>query len=157
MSLHATAVVHGERGVLILGPSGSGKSALALALIARARGLGAFAALVGDDRVFVREASGRLIARGAANMAGIVERRLAGLIAVRHEPAAIVRLVVDLGERQGAMAADARRQRQLDRRRGRAAASGARFRPERLRSGARGRRAIGCFDGGEPGASANFA
>ena len=35
-SLHATAVVHGESGILILGPSGSGKSALALALMARA-------------------------------------------------------------------------------------------------------------------------
>ena len=39
-SLHATAVVHGESGVLILGPSGSGKSALALALMARASARG---------------------------------------------------------------------------------------------------------------------
>lgn len=99
MSLHATAVIHGESGVLIVGPSGSGKSALALALMARARGLGAFAALIGDDRVFVREACGRLIAWGAANTAGTIERRMAGLIAVRHEPAAIVRLAVELGER----------------------------------------------------------
>ncbi len=37
ISLHATAVIYGESGVLILGPSGSGKSALALALMARAR------------------------------------------------------------------------------------------------------------------------
>ena len=36
--LHATAVIDGESGVLILGPSGSGKSALALALMARATG-----------------------------------------------------------------------------------------------------------------------
>jgi serine kinase of HPr protein (carbohydrate metabolism regulator) len=98
-SLHATAVIHGESGVLILGPSGSGKSALALALMARARAVGAFAALVGDDRVFVREASGRLIAWGAANMAGTIERRMAGLIAVRHEPAAVIRLAVELGQR----------------------------------------------------------
>lgn len=98
-SLHATAVIHGESGVLILGPSGSGKSALALALMARARGAGAFAALIGDDRVFVRGASGRLIAWGAVNMAGTIERRMAGLIGVRHEPAAIVRLAVELSER----------------------------------------------------------
>jgi HPr kinase/phosphorylase len=98
-SLHATAIVHGESGVLIVGPSGSGKSALALALMARASGAGAFAALIGDDRVFVRNAHGRLIAWGAANMAGVVERRMAGLIAVRHEPAAIVRLAVELCER----------------------------------------------------------
>jgi HPr kinase/phosphorylase len=98
-SLHATAVIHGEYGVLILGPSGSGKSALALALMARASGAGAFGALIGDDRIFVRKTDGRLIASGAAIMAGVIERRMAGLIQVRHEPAAIVRLAVELCER----------------------------------------------------------
>jgi HPr kinase/phosphorylase len=98
-SLHATAVIHGESGVLILGPSGSGKSALALALMARARRAGAFAALIGDDRIFVRKAEGRLVASGAANMAGVIERRMVGLIAVPHEPATIVRLVIELCER----------------------------------------------------------
>lgn len=97
--LHATAVIYGESGVLILGPSGSGKSALALALLARARDAGAFGALIGDDRIYVREAEGRLVATGAANMAGMIERRMAGLIAVQHEPAAIVRLAVELSER----------------------------------------------------------
>ena len=98
-SLHATAVIHGESGVLILGPSGSGKSALALALMARASAAGAFGALIGDDRIFVSEAHGRLVARGAANMAGVIERRAAGLITVRHEPATVVRLAVELCER----------------------------------------------------------
>ena len=97
--LHATAVIHGESSVLILGPSGSGKSGLALALIARAEGCGAFGALIGDDRVYVREANGRLIATGAAHMAGTIERRSAGLIAVRHEPATVVRLAVELSGR----------------------------------------------------------
>ena len=49
--IHATAIVYGEMGVLILGPSGSGKSALALALLARAHDAAAFGAIVGDDRV----------------------------------------------------------------------------------------------------------
>jgi HPr kinase/phosphorylase len=98
-SLHATAVIHGESGVLILGPSGSGKSALALSLMARATGAGAFCALIGDDRVFVRKAGDRLIAWGAANMAGVIERRMAGLVTVRHEPAGIMRLAVELCER----------------------------------------------------------
>jgi HPr kinase/phosphorylase len=99
-SLHATAVVYGEFGVLILGPSGSGKSALALALMARASSQGAFSALIGDDRIFVSKAHGRLIARGASNMAGVIERRTAGLLAVRHEPATVVRLAVELCERE---------------------------------------------------------
>ena len=98
-SLHATAVIRGESGVLILGPSGSGKSALALALMAHARAAGAFSALIGDDRIFVTRAHGRLIARGASNMAGVIERRTAGLISVRHEPAAVLRLAVELCER----------------------------------------------------------
>jgi HPr kinase/phosphorylase len=98
-ALHATAVIYSEFGVLILGPSGSGKSALALALIARASNMGIFGALIGDDRVVVTTAHGRLVARGAANMAGLIERRAAGVIAVRHEPATVVRLAVDLCER----------------------------------------------------------
>jgi HPr kinase/phosphorylase len=99
IGLHATAVIYGESGILILGPSGSGKSALALALLARASGTGAFGALIGDDRVYVREAGGQLVASGAASMAGIIERRAAGLIAVRQEPAAIIRLAVELSGR----------------------------------------------------------
>jgi HPr kinase/phosphorylase len=97
--LHATAVIYGECGVLICGPSGSGKSALALALMARADDVGAFGALIGDDRIYLREAKGRLVASGAANMFGIIERRATGLLAVRHEAAAIVRLAVELCER----------------------------------------------------------
>jgi HPr kinase/phosphorylase len=100
IGLHATAMIYGEAGVLILGPSGSGKSALALALMARAKAAGAFCALIGDDRIFVRNADNRLIARGAANMAGLIERRTVGLIAVQHEAAAIIRLAVELCERE---------------------------------------------------------
>ena len=75
--------------------------------MARARGAGAFGALIGDDRVCVRKAGGRLVASGRANMAGLIERRMAGLIAVPHEPAAVVRLVVELSERRTSMAAPA--------------------------------------------------
>jgi HPr kinase/phosphorylase len=96
--MHATAVIYGEDGVLILGPSGSGKSALALALLARARSAGVFAALIGDDRVWVRRAGGRLIALGAQDLAGVIERRMAGLLTVAAERAAVVRLIVELSE-----------------------------------------------------------
>ena len=106
--LHATAVIHGDSGVLILGPSGSGKSALALALMARASDAGLFGALIGDDRIYVRKAQGRLVATGAAKMAGMIERRMAGLIAVRHEPAAIVRLAVELTRARTSVAENAR-------------------------------------------------
>ena len=97
--IHATAVVYGECGVLILGPSGSGKSALALALLGRARDAGVFGALVADDRVWVRRAGWRLMASGAPHVAGLIERRMVGLVTTPHEPAALVGLAVELSER----------------------------------------------------------
>ena len=94
--LHATAVVYGESGLIILGASGSGKSALALALLAQAKMTGRFGALIGDDRVWVRAACGRLVASGAPHMAGLIERRAAGLQSAPSEPAMVVRLIVEL-------------------------------------------------------------
>ena len=94
--VHATAVVYGESGIIVLGSSGSGKSALALALLARASLAGRFGALIGDDRVWIRPAGGRLIAAGAPHMAGLIERRAAGVLSAPSEPAAVIRLVVEL-------------------------------------------------------------
>ena len=49
-TVHASAVLIGARAVLIRGPSGSGKSQLALGLIEAARGGAlAFARLVADE------------------------------------------------------------------------------------------------------------
>lgn len=95
--VHATAVAFGAGGVLILGPSGAGKSALALALIEAARRAGRFARLVGDDRVSLSAAHGRLIARPHPAIAGRIERRGSGLETTAHEPASAISLVIDLG------------------------------------------------------------
>ncbi len=96
--IHACAIVVGERGVLIRGPSGAGKSALSLALIHRARACGRFTALVADDRVYLRAASGRLLAAGVPGYEGLIERRGEGLLVEAHEPRTAIRLVVDLAE-----------------------------------------------------------
>jgi serine kinase of HPr protein (carbohydrate metabolism regulator) len=98
-ALHATALVVGEMGVLLRGPSGAGKSSLALALIWAARERACFAALIADDRTFARAFGDRLVARGAPEFAGRIERRFEGLVAVAAEPAAVIRLVVDLAGR----------------------------------------------------------
>jgi serine kinase of HPr protein (carbohydrate metabolism regulator) len=98
--LHATAVLVGERGVVLRGPSGAGKSLLALALIERVRRDGGFAALVADDRVWLEAHGGRLLAQGAAATAGLCERRGFGLVAAPHEREAVIRLVVDLASRE---------------------------------------------------------
>ncbi|HEY8581259.1 MAG TPA: aldolase [Beijerinckiaceae bacterium] len=95
-ALHATAIVAGEAGVVIRGASGAGKSALALALVAAARQAGAFARLVGDDRLLLSVANGLLIARPHPAIAGRVERRGQGIGAVEHEAGVVVRCVIDL-------------------------------------------------------------
>jgi HPr kinase/phosphorylase len=91
-TLHASCVVLGEAGVLIRGPSGSGKSQLARRLVSAYPG---FARLVCDDRVRVEALNGRLLARPVPAIAGMLEIRGLGLMATASEPAAVVRLVVD--------------------------------------------------------------
>lgn len=95
-TVHATAFLIADRGVLVLGPSGSGKSALAQETIAAARGAGLFAALVGDDRVHLTASGGRLVAESPETLRGGLEVRGAGLFAVAAEPAAIIHLVARL-------------------------------------------------------------
>ena len=93
---HASAIVIAEAGVLILGPSGSGKSALAFRLIAAGAEAGYFARLVGDDRVGISTHGNRLIARGHAAILGKIERRGHGIVEVPFLPAAVLRLAVRL-------------------------------------------------------------
>jgi serine kinase of HPr protein (carbohydrate metabolism regulator) len=96
-TVHASAVLVGARAVLIRGPSGAGKSRLALALVEAARaGTLRFARLVGDDRVHLEPANGRLLVRPAEALAGLIEVRGAGIRRLDHEPSAVVGLVVDL-------------------------------------------------------------
>ena len=107
-TVHASAVLVGARAVLIRGPSGAGKSRLALDLIEAGRagrfgGRLAFTRLVGDDRVHLECAGGRLLVRPADTLAGLIEIRGTGIFRLAHEPCAVIGLVVDLA------AADAER------------------------------------------------
>ena len=96
-TIHASAVLVGPRAMLIRGPSGSGKSRLALALIeAAAAGRLPFARLVGDDRVFVEAVHERLLVRPAETLAGLIEVRGLGIRRLAYEPVAAVGWVVDL-------------------------------------------------------------
>lgn len=91
-TVHATCVAIAKRGLLILGASGSGKSALGLALIA----LGA--TLVSDDRTLLTNKAGSLIARSPATIRGLIEARGMGLLRMQTLASARVALVVDLGQ-----------------------------------------------------------
>ncbi|OYW58238.1 MAG: serine kinase [Rhodobacterales bacterium 12-65-15] len=90
--LYASCVAVGGRGLLILGPSGSGKSGLALALIA----LGAD--LVADDQTLLRVEDGALIATCPKPLAGMIEARGVGLLAAPTAASARIALAVDLGQ-----------------------------------------------------------
>jgi serine kinase of HPr protein (carbohydrate metabolism regulator) len=96
-TIHASAVLAGRRAVLIRGPSGSGKSQLALALLEAGRaGTLPFARLIADDRAEVEAVHGRLVVRPAPELAGLIEVRGLGVRRMAFEPLAVVGLVVDL-------------------------------------------------------------
>ena len=91
MQLHASCVELAGTGVVLVGPSGSGKSDLALRLIDQG------AKLVADDRVVIERHGARLIARPPAAIAGLIEVRGLGIMRVGYCPASELGLVVGLG------------------------------------------------------------
>ena len=95
-TLHATLVAYGQEGVLLRGPSGSGKSDLALRLM----GLGNPWCLVSDDQVTLSTVSGHLVGRPPASIAGRMEVRGIGIVSVEHQTSARIRLIVDLVARK---------------------------------------------------------
>jgi HPr kinase/phosphorylase len=96
-SIHASAVLVGERAILIRGPSGSGKSRLAFDLLMAGRaGQIAAARLVGDDRVHVWQHGDGLMVRPASALAGLIEIRGLGIRRCDYAAEAHIGLVVDL-------------------------------------------------------------
>jgi HPr kinase/phosphorylase len=96
-TVHASAVLVGDRAVLIRGPSGSGKSRLAFDLILAGRaGQIAAATLVGDDRVHLEAAQDRLVVRPARELKGLIEIRGLGIRRCEFAEQALVGLIVDL-------------------------------------------------------------
>lgn len=96
--VHATAVEGAGQCILFTGPSGAGKSDLALRLIGwppSGLGLPPFT-LISDDQVLLARHDDRVMARPPATIAGRMEVRGLGLIAIPHTPSAEVRLVIEL-------------------------------------------------------------
>lgn len=96
LAVHGTGLVLGDRGVLLRGRSGAGKSLLALALLDRWEVLRLPAMLVADDRIeLIHEIHG-LSMRAPARMAGQIELRDRGIVARPHREIAVLHLLVDL-------------------------------------------------------------
>lgn len=89
-NLHASCVARDGRAVLISGPSGSGKSDLALRLLDRGF------ALVSDDRTIVRKEGGKLLSSPPETIKGKLEIRGIGIVDMDHISNVPVALVVEL-------------------------------------------------------------
>ena len=92
-TIHASAVAIGDRGVLIRGSSGSGKSSLALGLIDDAR---LEARLIADDRLVLSGGPAGLVARTPKRLEGLIEVGGIGIVKMAHVDEAMIVLVVDL-------------------------------------------------------------
>jgi serine kinase of HPr protein (carbohydrate metabolism regulator) len=89
--VHGTCVTVETIGCLLLGPSGSGKSDLALRLVMDQK-----ARLVADDQVAVERRTDRLIASPPATLAGLIEVRGVGILRMAHRAHATLGLAVVL-------------------------------------------------------------
>lgn len=88
--LHASTVAVDGRAVLITGPSGSGKSDLALRLIDRGF------TLVSDDQTIVRKIGAKLVAAAPPTIRGKLEIRGIGIVDMDNVEDVPVALVVEL-------------------------------------------------------------
>ena len=89
-TLHASTVALNGRAVLIMGPSGSGKSDLALRLIDRGF------ILVSDDQTIVKKQGGKLLASAPSNIRGKLEIRGVGIVDMEMTDNAPIALAVEL-------------------------------------------------------------
>jgi serine kinase of HPr protein (carbohydrate metabolism regulator) len=89
-TLHGSTVALDGRAVMISGPSGSGKSDLALRLLDRGF------VLVSDDQTIVRKDGNRLVATAPPTIAGKLEVRGIGIIEMERADSVPIALVVEL-------------------------------------------------------------
>ncbi|MEM8688582.1 MAG: HPr kinase/phosphatase C-terminal domain-containing protein [Pseudomonadota bacterium] len=98
--LHGTCLAVGTRGVLLIGPPGSGKSDLALRLLDQpGRGAGGdlvTTRLVADDQVIVRRLGEHLLASAPPALKGLIEVRGLGLLSSQALDEVVLKTVLRL-------------------------------------------------------------
>jgi HPr kinase/phosphorylase len=88
--MHGSCVAVGDNAVLFLGKSGTGKSGLALQMIA----LGAV--LVADDGVKLTRVGDAVAASAPENLVGMIEARGLGILTAPHRQNVPLAIIVDL-------------------------------------------------------------
>ena len=91
LQVHGTAVAYEGKALVIIGPSGSGKSGLALQLMAYG------AMLIADDQVILSTMKNELIASCPRSISGLIEARYVGVLNAQPAAPAAVAFAVDLG------------------------------------------------------------
>ena len=99
--VHATSLVVGETGILVTGPSGSGKSRIAMDLLQSALSAGTYAALIADDQTVLSPVGSRVMASAPETIGGLIEVRGSGIIHVPSMSKAIMHCALAAGEAQG--------------------------------------------------------
>lgn len=98
-AMHATVIAIDGRGALIVGPSGSGKSDLALRLATADIRCGDRVlrpVLVADDQVHLERRGNAIHARCPESLGSLIEARGVGILTLPHLPEAQIVLVVDV-------------------------------------------------------------
>ena len=90
LTAHATCIAIDGHGILLRGPSGSGKSDLALRAIAEG------AHLVADDQVLLARDGDAVIGSAPAALHGLIEIRGLGLMRMNADAEARIALVADM-------------------------------------------------------------
>lgn len=93
-NIYGSCVSLNDKGILILGKSGMGKSDLCLRLIMERQ-----ARLVADDRAEIMLEDNRLYAHFVPSLAGLLEVRGVGLIPFPYQEKSTVDMVVELKEK----------------------------------------------------------
>ena len=95
-TIHATLVQLFGFGVLLRGPSNSGKSSIALRLLDEAEQSRTPCSLIADDQVILTSKAGHLVGKAPDNLFGKIEMRGVGIINIEARHECMIDLVVDL-------------------------------------------------------------
>jgi HPr kinase/phosphorylase len=92
--IHATSISINQKGVLLRGPSGVGKSDLAFRLISMG------ASLIADDYTEVSFKNDDLILSSPSNIQGLIELRGIGIVNIPFKNKIVLKLIIDLVDKK---------------------------------------------------------